>query len=81
MRWHRKDEFRLKNLCRFPGSSEERFTRLFRAATNASPAQFYNRMLLERGRTQLPTGFQDQQPLRGGRGSREPVPADLTDLE
>jgi AraC-like DNA-binding protein len=53
MRWCRKDEFRLKNLCRFLGSSGERFTRLFRAATNASPAHFYNRMLLERGRNLL----------------------------
>ena len=53
MRWCRKDEFRLKNLCRFLGSSEERFTRLFRASTNASPAHFYNRMLLERGREML----------------------------
>ena len=53
MRWCRKDEFRLKNLCRFLGSSEERFTRLFRAATNSSPAHFYSRMLLERGRTLL----------------------------
>ena len=105
MRWCRKDEFRLKNLCRFLGSSEERFTRLFRAATNASPAQFYNRMLLERGRTLLEDrtlsvkeigyqlGFKTSShfvaafgkqfgstPL-GYRGSREPVPADLTDLE
>jgi transcriptional regulator GlxA family with amidase domain len=49
MRWCKKDAFRLQRLCRFLGSSEERFTRLFRAATNASPAQFYNRMLLDRG--------------------------------
>ncbi|MBI5016460.1 MAG: helix-turn-helix domain-containing protein [Deltaproteobacteria bacterium] len=53
MRWCRKDEFRLKNLCGFLGSSEERFARLFHAATNASPAHFYNRMLLERGRELL----------------------------
>jgi AraC-like DNA-binding protein len=53
MRWCRKDEFRLKKLCRFLGSSEERFTRLFRAATNASPAHFYNCLLLERGRELL----------------------------
>jgi len=49
MRWCRKDAFRLQHLCRFLGSSEERFARLFRAATNTSPAAFYNRMLLERG--------------------------------
>ena len=49
MRWCRKDVFRLEQLCRSLGTSEERFTRLFRAATNASPASFYNRMLLDRG--------------------------------
>jgi len=49
MRWCRKDAFCLQNLCRFLGSSEERFTRLFRAATNTTPAAFYNQMLLERG--------------------------------
>lgn len=48
MRWCRKDSFRLNNLCRFLGTSEERFTRLFRASVNDSPASFYNRMLLER---------------------------------
>lgn len=53
MRWCRKDAFRLEQLCRFLGTSEERFTRLFRAATHASPASFYNRMLLERGRELL----------------------------
>jgi transcriptional regulator GlxA family with amidase domain len=53
MTWCRKDAFRLEQLCRFLGSSEERFTRLFRAATNTSPANFYNRMLLERGRDLL----------------------------
>lgn len=53
MRWCRKDAFRLQHLCRFLGTSEERFTRLFRAATHASPASFYNRMLLERGRDLL----------------------------
>jgi AraC-like DNA-binding protein len=53
MRWCRKDAFRLQQLCQFLGTSEERFTRLFRAATNTSPANFYNRMLLERGRDLL----------------------------
>ena len=53
MRWCRKDEFRLQHLCAFIGSSEERFTRLFHAATNDTPAIFYNRMLLERGRSLL----------------------------
>jgi AraC family transcriptional regulator len=40
----------MEQLCEFLGTSEERFTRLFRAATNVSPARFYGRMLLERGR-------------------------------
>jgi AraC-like DNA-binding protein len=53
MRWCRKDDFRLEQLCDFVGSSEERFTRLFRNAINASPAQFFNRMLLERSRILL----------------------------
>ena len=53
MRQCPKDEFRLQNLCRYLGSSEERFTRLFRATTNETPARFYNRMLLERGRVLL----------------------------
>ncbi len=48
-----KDAFRLQTLCRYLGSSEERFTRLFRATTGESPARFYNRMLLERGRVML----------------------------
>lgn len=48
MRWCRKDSFRLQHLCRFLGSSEERFNRLFLASTNHTPASFYNRMLLER---------------------------------
>jgi AraC-like DNA-binding protein len=50
MRWCRKDAFRLKHLCGLLGSSEERFARLFRAATDCSPATFYNRLLLERAR-------------------------------
>jgi AraC-like DNA-binding protein len=53
MRWCRKDAFRLERLCRFLGSSEERFTRLFLAATNSTPASFYNQMLLEHGRDLL----------------------------
>lgn len=48
MRWCRKENFRLQNLCRFLGSSEERFTRLFLASTLQTPASFYNRMLMER---------------------------------
>jgi len=48
MRWCRKDNFRLQHLCRFLGSSEERFTRLFLASTQHTPASFYNRLLLER---------------------------------
>jgi transcriptional regulator GlxA family with amidase domain len=49
MRWCRKDNFRLQHLCQILGSSEERFTRLFLAAVQATPAQFYNQMLMERG--------------------------------
>ncbi|HEX3626468.1 MAG TPA: AraC family transcriptional regulator [Verrucomicrobiae bacterium] len=48
MRWCRKESFRLELLCRFLGSSEERFTRLFLASTDQTPATFYNRMLLDR---------------------------------
>jgi AraC-like DNA-binding protein len=48
MRWCRKQNFRLQPLCRFLGTSEERFTRLFLASTHQTPAAFYNRMLLER---------------------------------
>jgi len=58
MRWCRKDTFRMEQLCQFLGASEERFTRLFRAATNVSPARFYGRMLLERSRGLL------QEPAR-----------------
>jgi AraC-like DNA-binding protein len=53
MRWCRKDNFRVQNLCHFLGSSEERFTRLFLASTRHTPASFYNRMLLERSRDLL----------------------------
>jgi len=53
MRWCRKENFRLQNLCRFLGTSEERFARLFFASTQHSPASFYNRMLLERARELL----------------------------
>jgi AraC-like DNA-binding protein len=53
MRWCRKDAFRIDQLCQFLGASEERFTRLFRAATNVSPARYFGRMLLERGRDLL----------------------------
>jgi len=49
MRWCRKESFRLQHLCRFLGSSEERFNRLFLASTRHTPASFYNRMLLHRG--------------------------------
>jgi AraC-like DNA-binding protein len=49
MRWCRKDEFRMQHLCRYLATSEERFTRLFRSATGSTPANFYNRLLLERG--------------------------------
>ncbi|MDR3457518.1 MAG: AraC family transcriptional regulator [Verrucomicrobiae bacterium] len=53
MRWCRKEDFRLRHLCRFLGSSEERFTRLFLASTRQTPASFYNRMLLEQARDRL----------------------------
>lgn len=56
MRWCRKDEFRLQHLCRYLATSEERFTRLFRSATGSTPAHFYNRLLLERGRDLLQAG-------------------------
>jgi transcriptional regulator GlxA family with amidase domain len=49
MRRCRKELFRLQHLCGILGISEERFTRLFLASTNNTPANFYNRMLLERG--------------------------------
>jgi AraC-like DNA-binding protein len=53
MRRCRKGAFRLQHMCRFLGISKERFTRLFLASTNHTPASFYNRMLLERGRELL----------------------------
>lgn len=53
MRWCRKESFRLQHLCRFLGSSEERFTRLFLASTRRTPASFYNRLLLDRARDLL----------------------------
>lgn len=49
MRWCRKDSFRLQHLCRYLGTNEERFTRLFLAATRSTPANFYNRLLSDRG--------------------------------
>lgn len=48
-----KENFRLQHLCQFLGSSEERFTRLFLASTQTSPAAFYNRLLLERAQDLL----------------------------
>jgi AraC-like DNA-binding protein len=53
MRWCRKDNFRLQQLCQFLGCSEERFARLFLGSTKHTPASFYNRMLLERARDLL----------------------------
>ena len=53
MRWCRKDNFRLQNLCQHLGTSEERFARLFLASTRETPASFYNQMLLERSRELL----------------------------
>jgi AraC-like DNA-binding protein len=53
MRRCRKGTFRLEHLSRFLGISKERFTRLFLASTHHTPANFYNRMLLERGRELL----------------------------
>jgi AraC-like DNA-binding protein len=53
MRWCKKDAFRVQHLCQFLSSSEERFTRLFMAATNSTPANFYNQLLLERSRDLL----------------------------
>lgn len=53
MRWCKKDAFRLQHLCRFLGRSEERFTRLFLAATQSTPAHFYNQLLMERARELL----------------------------
>jgi len=49
MRWCRKDDFRMQHLTRFLGTSEERFSRLFRASAKESPASFFNRLLLRRG--------------------------------
>lgn len=48
MRWCRKEDFRLRLLCQYLGSSEERFARLFLASTDQTPANFYNRMLMDR---------------------------------
>jgi transcriptional regulator GlxA family with amidase domain len=48
MRWCRKDTFRLQYLCQFLSTSEERFTRLFHNATQSTPANFYNQLLMER---------------------------------
>ena len=53
MRWCKKDSFRLQHLCHFLGSSEERFTRLFLTAAHATPAHFYNELLMERSRDLL----------------------------
>ena len=53
MRWCRKDSFRLQRLCQLLGSSEERLNRLFLSSTRHTPANFYNRMLLERARVLL----------------------------
>jgi len=53
MRWCKKDSFRLQHLCHFLGSSEERFTRLFLTAAHATPAHFYNELLMERSRELL----------------------------
>jgi AraC-like DNA-binding protein len=53
MRWCRKENFSLQNLCQFLGSSEERLNRLFLASTGHTPASFYNRMLLERAQSLL----------------------------
>lgn len=65
MRWCRKDAFRLKDLCRFLGRSEERFTRLFLASTNSPPASFYNRMLLEHSRDLLSDPFLSVKEISG----------------
>lgn len=48
MRWCRKENFRLKRLCQFLSSSEERFNRLFLASARRTPASFYNWILLDR---------------------------------
>jgi len=53
MQWCRKEEFRIQRLCRFLGTSEEKFTRLFRATTGDSPASFYSRFLLNRSTSLL----------------------------
>ena len=53
MRNCRKEDFRLQNLCQFLGNSEERFTRLFLASTQSTPAVFYNRLLMDRARELL----------------------------
>lgn len=49
MRWCRKDDFRLDQLCHLLGSSEARFARLFRASAKEGPASFFNHILLSRG--------------------------------
>ena len=53
MRSCRKEAFRVEHLCSFLGSSEENFTRLFSASTSRPPANFYNQLLLQRGRELL----------------------------
>ncbi len=53
MRLCRKESFRLQLLCRYLGTSEERFTRLFLASTNQTPANFYNRLLMDRASSLL----------------------------
>lgn len=53
MRSCRKDSFRLQRLCQFLGSSEERLNRLFLSSTRHTPANYYNRMLLEQARDLL----------------------------
>jgi len=53
MRSCRKEDFRLQRLCRLLGTSEERFSRLFVNTTGRTPANFYNRLLLDRAQDLL----------------------------
>lgn len=49
----KKDGFGVDNVAREVGSSPTRFSRLFAASTSASPAVYFNEIILQRGRCLL----------------------------
>ncbi len=65
-----KSDFRLPELCGEIGSSVSRFTQRFWESTHSRPLPFYNRLLVEKAKRQLPVPGRSVKDVAYGLGFR-----------